>query len=124
MEICEPLMEQAPAGITSVSKILKTKQESGAKPPFLNWQVKVHGPDICARIEGNEFELVFRKNYDNSCRLHSVNQRLADNPLLKPDDVEAEKLWDGVSKIINDAALAVKFAIKKNPAEAVRRFVT
>lgn len=117
MEICEPLREHA--NITSVSKILKTKQESGARPPFLNWQVKVHGPDIRARIEGNEFELVFRRNYDNSCRLHSVNQRLADNPHLKPDDLEAEKLWNGVSKIINDAALAVKFAIKKNSVEAV-----
>ncbi|GEM_PF-6713552 len=117
MEICEPLMEQAPASISSVSKILKTKQESGARPPFLNWQVKVRGPDISARIEDNEFELVFRKNYDNSCRLHYFNQRLIDSALLKQD--EAEKLWDGVSKIINDAALAVKFAIKRNPAEVV-----
>ena len=117
MEICEPLRKHA--NITSVSKILKTKQESGAKPPFLNWQVKMRGPDISARMEGNEFELVFRRNYDNSCRLHSVNQWLADNPLLHPDDLEAEKLWNGVSKIINDAALAVKFAIKKNSVEAV-----
>ena len=117
MEICEPLMEHAPASITSVSKILKTKQESGARPPFLNWQVKVRGPDISARIEGNEFELVFRKNYDNSCRLHYANQRLTDSALLKQDG--AENLWDGVSKIINDAALAVKCAIKKNSLEAV-----